>query len=224
MELNYNVTGKKRKEMVTVISQAAGMEPVYKGAPTFAYVINNLTVSKDGTLSFDERTSEDETDKVILALKAAGFAAEMQADEAPAEPEGDLITIEMPREKLSEEAIENLKKISESKAGLFKKAFEADELPINVTDEKVAFPWFRDASGEAVKAYAHFIQAICDMASTQKRVTATEKEVDNDKYAFRCFLLRLGFIGAEYKAERKVLLKNLTGSSAFKSGKKGGAA
>ena len=224
MELNYNVTGKQRKEMVTVISQAAGMAPVYKGAPTFAYVIDNFTVSKDGTLSFDERTSKEEAEKVTLALKVAGFTAENAEAEDTAEPEGDLITIEMPREKLSEEAIENLKKIAESKAGLFKKAFEADELPINVTDEKVAFPWFRDASGEAVKAYTHFVQAICEMASTQKRVTATEKEVDNDKYAFRCFLLRLGFIGAEYKAERKVLLKNLTGSSAFKSGKKGGAA
>ena len=49
-------------------------------------------------------------------------------------------------------------------------------------------------------------------------MTATEKEVDNEKYAFRCFLLRLGFIGAEYKVERKILLKNLTGSSAFKNG------
>ena len=40
----------------------------------------------------------------------------------------------------------------------------------------------------------------------------------NEKYAFRCFLLRLGFIGEEYKVERKILLKNLTGSSAFKNG------
>jgi hypothetical protein len=56
------------------------------------------------------------------------------------------------------------------------------------------------------------------MARNAKRVTATEKEVDNEKYAFRCFLLRLGFIGAEYKTERKILLKNLTGSSAFKNG------
>ena len=58
------------------------------------------------------------------------------------------------------------------------------------------------------------------MASNAKRVTATEKAVDNEKYSFRCFLLRLGFIGAEYKAERKILLKNLTGSSAFKDGGK----
>ena len=48
----------------------------------------------------------------------------------------------------------------------------------------------------------------------------TEKAVENEKYAFRCFLLRLGFIGAEYKTERKILLKNLTGSSTFKSGAK----
>ena len=52
------------------------------------------------------------------------------------------------------------------------------------------------------------------------RITAREKDTDNDKYAFRCFLLRLGFIGAEYKEERKILLRNLTGSSAFKSGGK----
>ena len=56
------------------------------------------------------------------------------------------------------------------------------------------------------------------MARTAKRVVAKEKETDNDKYAFRCFLLRLGFIGAEFKIERKILLRNLAGSSAFKSG------
>lgn len=56
------------------------------------------------------------------------------------------------------------------------------------------------------------------MAKTQKRVTAKEKETDNQKYAFRCFLLRLGFIGDDYKAARKILLRNLEGSGAFKSG------
>jgi hypothetical protein len=56
------------------------------------------------------------------------------------------------------------------------------------------------------------------MAKKQKRVTAKEKQLDNEKYAFRCFLLRLGFIGNEYKQERKILLRNLEGSSAFKSG------
>ena len=55
------------------------------------------------------------------------------------------------------------------------------------------------------------------MARTQRRVTAKERDTGNDKYAFRCFLLRLGFIGPEYKQERKILLRNLIGSSAFKA-------
>lgn len=69
-----------------------------------------------------------------------------------------------------------------------------------------------------VKAYTHFIAALCKMSKDLKRVSSTEKEVDNEKYAFRCFLLRLGFIGSEYKAERKILLQNLSGNSSWKNG------
>ncbi len=56
------------------------------------------------------------------------------------------------------------------------------------------------------------------MVKRQKRIVATENDVENENYAFRCFLLRLGFIGDEYKAARKILLRNLTGSSAWKGG------
>ena len=61
---------------------------------------------------------------------------------------------------------------------------------------------------------------MCELARTLKRVTATEKPTESDKYAFRCFLLRLGFIGAEYKQTRKILLRNLSGSSAFRDGQR----
>ena len=74
--------------------------------------------------------------------------------------------------------------------------------------------------GDEVAAYSRFIGALCAAAKKQKRVTAHEKAVDNEKYTFRCFLLRLGFIGDEYKQVRKILLKNLAGNSAFKSGAK----
>ena len=43
------------------------------------------------------------------------------------------------------------------------------------------------------------------------------KVMENEKYAFRCFLLRLGFIGQEYKTTRKVLMKNLEGNAAWKN-------
>ena len=71
-------------------------------------------------------------------------------------------------------------------------------------------------------AYTKFIAALCEMSIKQKRVTAKAKDNENEKYAFRCFLLRLGFIGDDFKADRKILLSKLEGSSAFKSGQKGG--
>ena len=55
------------------------------------------------------------------------------------------------------------------------------------------------------------------MAKEAKRVTAKEPDTESEKYAFRCFLLRLGFIGAESKTQRKLLLQKLSGSSAFRT-------
>ena len=108
-----------------------------------------------------------------------------------------------------------------AKEGLLKKAIGTEEVPVIVTDEKVSFPWFSEGiPAEDCMAYTKLIGAICRMAKEAKRVTAREKETDNPKYAFRCFLLRLGFIGDEYKADRKILLRNLSGSSAFRAGKK----
>ena len=126
------------------------------------------------------------------------------------------LTVEIP---LNKAAVGNLTKLLDAKGSLIKKALGVSELPIEIQEDRVAFPWFREMpDADAVKAYTHFISALCEMSKNAKRVTVTEKAVDNEKYAFRCFLLRLGFIGSEYKVERKILLKNLSGSSAFKNG------
>ena len=153
-------------------------------------------------------------------------AAEKTATEAEETATGEdlSLTVEMPRAYFTDDALENLKKLIDAKAPLLKQALGAAELPIIITDEKVSFPWFKeDIDADACAAYTCLITSICRMAKDAKRVTAKEKEVENTKYAFRCFLLRLGFIGDEYKQNRKILMKNLTGSAAFKSGaKKGG--
>lgn len=112
----------------------------------------------------------------------------------------------------------NLTKLLEAKGNLIRKALGITDLRVEVLEDRVAFPWFSQVDADSAAAYTHFISALCEMSRNAKRVTATEKPVDNEKYAFRCFLLRLGFIGSEYKAERKILLKNLSGSSAFKNG------
>jgi hypothetical protein len=125
----------------------------------------------------------------------------------------------LPRDLYSDQAIENLQRIINSKADLIKKALGAASLEIIVSDDKITFPWFRRIpSADEVKAYTQFIGATAAMAKTLKHARATEREVYNAKYTFRCLLLRLGFIGPEYKETRKLLLKNLSGNSAFKCG------
>lgn len=135
--------------------------------------------------------------------------------------ESGTLTIEMPIKGFTDESITNLEKLISSKAELIKKAIEADTLPVERTKTTLKFPWFKSSSGsEEVKAYASLVSALCAKAKEQKRVIAKEKSVDNEKFAFRVFLLRLGFIGDEYKSARKILLRNLSGNSAFKNGTK----
>lgn len=232
MKLNYNVTGSERKSMVGAISTALGAPTNYLGAPTFAYEVGCYHIDKAGTLTGPDNLDLED------ALHQQGFDADgdsREYDEADTYdsglggmgaidqfPDAGLV-IEMPRSSFTDTALGNLKLLVESKGTLIKKALAAETLELEITDDKVGFPWFEDGSDpDAVKAYSHFVTALCEMARVQKRVTAKEKETDNDKYAFRCFLLRLGFIGNEYKDERKILLRNLTGSAAFKSGHKKG--
>ena len=127
----------------------------------------------------------------------------------------------MPRRLFTDSNLENLKALITAKGSLIKKALGVDDLPLEITDTKVSFHWFpATPTPEELKAYDTFICKLCEMARNQKRVSAAEKPTDNEKYAFRCFLLRLGFIGAEYKIARKILLRNLEGSSAFRSGQR----
>ena len=127
----------------------------------------------------------------------------------------------MPKHLFTGGSLENLKALIAAKGNLIKKALGVDDLPLEITDTKVSFPWFQATSTpDEMNAYDTFICKLCEMARNQKRVNATEKPIDNEKYAFRCFLLRLGFIGAEYKTARKILLRNLAGSSAFRSGQR----
>ena len=228
MEIRYNVTGAKRKELVKVIADATGAKAEYKFMPTCNYEIDYFTVTKNGTLLFDDRADSEEVEQVLEAIAAAGFECEAHDGEERTTEEESKATDTAPQEEtvgltvgipLDKVAVGNLTKLLDAKGGLIKKALGVDVLPIEIQKDRVAFPWFPELpDADAVKAYTHFITALCEMSKNAKRVTVTEKKVDNEKYAFRCFLLRLGFIGSEYKTERKILLKNLTGSSAFKNG------
>ena len=228
MRIEFNRTGAERKALVKAISEITGAAAVYKYMPTCAYEIDYFTVTKDGALEFDDRADSEEIENLLEQLAERGFTAadsgeeetaEKVSENADAEPEGESVglTVAIPLDKV---AVGNLTKLLDAKGSLIKKALGIADLPIEITEDAVSFPWFSLSPDlDSAKAYTDFIAALCRMSKEQKRINVTEKEVTNEKYAFRCFLLRLGFIGAEYKADRKILLKNLTGSSAFKTAK-----
>nr|DAV66463.1 MAG TPA: hypothetical protein [Caudoviricetes sp.] len=225
MIINYNVSGSDRKRLVAAIAEHTGEKAKYLGAPGFAYQVGGYTISVDGQVEIEDNSTAA---ALIRFLREKGFQAEDPladcvaddtAEEETESAEIDGVCISMPRSLFTDVNLENLKALITAKGKLIKKALGVDDLPLEITDTKVSFPWFPGIpTPDEMKAYDTFICKLCEMARNQKRVVAKEKATDNDKYAFRCFLLRLGFIGAEYKSERKILLRNLTGSSAFRSG------
>ena len=133
--------------------------------------------------------------------------------------QSDVLAISIPRNSLDDAALDNLKALIRAKERLIKKALGAEQLELLIDDERISFNWFT-FTGDPIesKAYTHLVITLCDLAKKLKRVNLKEeKEVENQKYAFRCFLLRLGFVGPQFKEERKLLMKNFSGSSAFKT-------
>ncbi len=213
MKIDFNLKGAERKELVKAISRITGIKAEYQGMPTTNFVIGDFTVTAEGALVYDDKIDAGE---LLNELAEAGF--EGTADKSEGKelkvPEPDILTIEMPADKVN---TENLQKLLDAKGALIRKALGIDSLAFEIHEDRVSFPWFIDPAPDHAMAYTQFIAAICKMSTEQKRVTAKVREVNNEKYAFRCFLLRLGFIGNEFKQSRKILLSNLDGSSAFKT-------
>lgn len=233
MTIYYNATD--RKPLVKAISEFTGVKAVYMKTPIYAYQIDYFTVTREGNLVFNDMADSEEIENLIEFLAQQGFVAESSEYDEPmpdieveepledcppaygtpeAEPTG--LTISVPPEKVK---VGNLTNILEAKADLIKKALGVSDIRITVDPDKVSFPWFEELpDADTTAAYSTFICKLCEMSVNQTRIFAKAKDVENEKYAFRCFLLRLGFIGEEYKTARKILLRNLSGSSAFKGG------
>jgi hypothetical protein len=209
MKANYNVTGEERKALVKAIEKIIGDKAVYQFMPTCAYKIGGITVSKEGAVSCED---DAKLEKLIGSLSEAGYEPAKEESEA----DGPTLTISLPADAANTDILKNL---IASKRTLIKKSLDAVTTEITASDEKIEFPWFdRELTPEETKAYTRFFSALCKLSKELNRCSGIEHTVENEKYAFRCFILRLGFIGSDYKEDRKILLKNLSGNSAFKSG------
>ncbi len=227
MNINYNVTGSERKRLVSIITRMTGEKATYQGAPTMAYTVTGFTVSREGALTWDDTIDNHTVLRLADMLKAEGFQPEEPIDlpeetisytgeDLASEEMNESLTISMPMDGFNPDSLDRLQKLVDSKARLIKKALGASRLTIQINGDKVEFPWWnRMPEPEETQVYMAFIANLSAMAKEAKRVVAVEKPVESEKFAFRVWLLRMGFNGAEYKAQRAILLKNLSGSAAF---------
>ncbi len=206
MKIKFNIEKSQRKALAQKIAEISGNTVQYLGAPTFSYQIGNFMLNKDSVL-----TAEAVDEKILAELADAGFFYEISATP-------DRLTVQMPLNSLDERTLNRVRRIIENKGELFKSAFKTDSLDILKTEKTVDFPWFTIKQDGDEDAYCTFISMLCEFAKNLNRINNKPDTSDNPKYALRCFLIRLGMIGANFKATRKVLLRNLSGSSAFRHG------
>ena len=207
MTIEFHLTGETRKTLVNTISEILEIPAEYQYMPTCAYKIGECyTVTKEGNLEISDSADSKETEHLTEELKKRGYDI----------PTENRLMIQMPADFFDEHTLGNLQQICENKAALFQAAFQTDSLDIISSDEKVEFPWFTVEQDGDADAYCTFISMLCEFAKNQGRINRKPDTSDNPKYTMRCFLIRLGMVGAEFKAARKVILRHLSGNSAFR--------
>ncbi len=151
-----------------------------------------------------------EVQKLLDKLTEQGFTPEPQ----------DSLSISYPKVGFTQEGLDNLRKLVDSKGALIQKALGMGALPIEIGDTEITFPWFQfGMSQEETTAYAQFICALCKTALEKKRVTAKGQEsYENEKFTLRVFMIGLGLVGKEYALIRKLMLQNLSGCSGWRYG------
>ncbi len=188
--------------------------------PDTAAVTEAEEVSEEAETTADTATPPDTAE--ITETEEVSEESETTADTATqpdTEKTVDRFSISMQRDFFDEALFAKLDRLIESKSELFKMAFKTDDLSYEKTDDRVTFAWFPWAkiADEGI-AYSTFIDLLTKHLKEQKRVNASKTQTDNPKFAMRVFLIRLGMVGETYKTCRKILLRNLEGSSAFRKG------
>ena len=161
------------------------------------------TEAEEGNPAADQ---QEEANKEALEETSEEATGEPASEETDAEADDDgptALSVSLPDE-LTDEAYSNLEKIIASKQTLMKHAFQSEAITVERKDGQIVFSGFTASDGEHTDAYLRYI--------------TKDYPVDNEKFAFRCFIIRIGMIGADYKKTRKILLENLTGNSSWKNG------
>lgn len=232
MKFRFGLENGKRRPLANALGEAMNAEVRYLGAPTFCFEVGRCLLDRDGLVDIPVEAKPIE---VLSKLAAAGFHAEgigpgpkapargkpMHEKTEQAEPAGEGFIISIPAQDFSPRVRDNLDKLLAAKGGLVMAALGVGRLQYSEDHGYLAFDLY-DSQPEQkeLDACTDLLNALYTTAREQVRVTAkAQADIDNPKYAMRCFLLKLGFIGPEYKETRSLLLSRLPGNGSFKSKK-----
>ncbi len=234
-----------RKELVKELAKWTGIKPEYKGAPTFIYQVGAYQVLKDGTIEIAEEDADLDTLRGLYAdgLIDNSWDSERDVLEISIPMEGhtgytlaNLVHIIACRGEIISKAIGRtgafrinerflerlLTDLPETVEG-FLNSLEYvggndSNAGLEFLPSEICFTGFPlSTDSVTVKSYTDLVELMNKMALGQKRVLKEKPDMTNEKYSFRVWLLRLGMKGDSYKMTRQILLKNLSGHSAFRT-------
>jgi hypothetical protein len=243
-KLRMQVTGRERKEVAALIAAHFGTQAVYQGTRGFGYLITEHSgrewlVDKEGAV-VTTGTKEDNVAELFAVLKTfeenevearAQVAVTISTEEHNGVTLRNLVNILAGKERLitkamgtghpfiAPEMVEAINAVRLKTIEDFLEAAGSEASPgLAIAQETITLTWFAATlNPEAIAAYIQFASAVNAIALTQKYATPHAKESANEKYTFRVWLLRLGFIGEEYSASRKLFLGRLEGNSSFRT-------
>lgn len=236
-----------RKETVKILGEHFGAKPEYMGVPSFAYQIKSpqgiITVDKEGGIKNSEGI-EVELEELLNDFKEEPIKEKNIASELTFPMDGhtgitlrNLINMISSKQILikkalgiktdivTKEFVEGINNVRIASIEDFKTAaLEIGEekcpgISFDFEKETLEFKFIKDMENTNTQIASQFAEALNESSKKFKHSSPKERQTDNEKYTFRTWLLRLGFIGDGYKQIRKELLGKLRGNSAFRNRK-----
>lgn len=212
----------RRTEVAKLIAATIGAQSRYLRAPSMAYQIGQYRLTRDARLEGPELTPQLREVLTKLGVTITGPEAEPQDPAGESEEVG--LVIMVPAAELGEQGRDNLTVLMRAYGPLIARALG---LPAPAGVEYIRhedaglvarFAWFTTLpEAEVAAACQDFIAALVAMARAVRRVRGRAPQNDNDRYAMRTFLNRLGLTGDKYKTTRRVLTRYLAGNGAWRT-------
>lgn len=236
MEIKTRTTD--RMALIDFLKAETGQHAQYLGAPGFQYVIGPFTVLRNANICTDDASGI----QLLPDLALCGFveAKEKQKGLAvPMDPEavtpkinllnmvsarGDLISKAVGRPNAlhaTKELIRTVQKKNPADSAGFQEALAAGHADtelwgIRIYSDEAVFTGL-PSDGPDANAARDLAEAMVRTAERQRWVKPETERTENEKYAFRVWLLTLGMKGKEYAGTRNTLLARLDGDAAYRT-------